>query len=202
MTDDDRAARLGARAAGTLADLGRVEALVAEMLRAGRAPVLALGVVPLAELSAVRLGVFVEAGSVVPPGWEGWLPQEVADQLVDRHDGLRRACWDASVVRCWSIAWTVDPGPLVVWNTEGSRLRVGDGVVDVLDRGRWTVVPTGRIGRVSLAGEADGVGQIRLHMLDGRLVAFEVGRSDAAALVAERVADVLGVEWSAARWHI
>lgn len=188
-----------------LADLGRIEALVGEMLRAGRVPVLAVGVVPIVELGAVRVAVFGEAGGVQEPGWEGWLPEDLARELTQRHAALRQAAWDADHAFDWSVAWTEDTGSTVVWTAEGARLRVVDGTIDVLDQGRWTIVPTGRIARITLsrvhphpAGVDHGV--IRLHTTDGRQVPLLAGRMIAAGLVARHLAAVLGVAWTTSRW--
>lgn len=186
--------------ADPLEQLGHAEALVAEMLRAGRVPVLAIGVVPLVELGAVRVAIFGEAGGVDAPGWEGWLPAGDARELVQRHPGLRRARWDADHAAAWSIAWTEDEDALVVWTSAGARLRVQEGTIDVLDQGRWTVIPTVRIARVSLARVGPDHALVRLHTSDGRMVSMRAGRVTAAGLVVARVARVLGVSAGTSRF--
>lgn len=184
-----------------LEQLGRAEALVAEMLRAGRAPVLALGVVPLAELGGVRVAVFGEAGGVDAPAWEGWLPEAEALELVARHPGLRRATWDAELGQAWTVAWTEDDGDLVVWTATQARLRVQGGTLDVLEAGRWNIVPAARIARVSLAPGGPEHGLMRLHTTDGRMVTMRAGRLVAASLACRRVAEVLGVTLATSRWE-
>lgn len=193
MAEADRRADIAAALAEALALLGRAEAVVGEMLRAGREPVLAVGVVPVPELDVRRLGVFVEAGGVGPPGFEAWLPTRLVAELLERHPGLRRGGWDSALGQAWSIAWTEDEGPLVAWTVDGGRLRVDGGVVDVLDAGRWTVVPTTRVARLSLAALPADQALIRLHTTDGRFVGLRAASATAAALVADRVAAVLGV---------
>jgi len=188
-----------------LAHLGRVEALLVEMRRAGRVPVVARGIVPLVELDAARVALFGEAGGVQDPAWEGWLPDALARDLVERHADVRRACWDADHAAAWSVAWTDDEGPSVVWTAEGARLRLLEGTVDVLDRGRWVVVPDSRIVRITLSRvhhrhEQTEHGVIRLHTDDGRQVSLRAGRMIAAGMVARHLATVLGVAWTTSRW--
>ncbi|NOY25807.1 MAG: hypothetical protein GXP62_08020, partial [Oligoflexia bacterium] len=183
-----------------LVDIERVESMLATLRQDGHAPILALGVVPLPELAAVNLGIFVEAGAVSPPAWEGWLALAVADVLRAGGSSARVACWDASIAHRWTVAWTEDDGPLVAWTPAGGRLRIADGVVDVLDEGRWTVVPIVRLKEVSVTAQGSPGQALRLHMKDGRVVPFNLGhRENTANLVAQRVATVLGVPWKAVR---
>ncbi|RME21451.1 MAG: hypothetical protein D6798_18080 [Deltaproteobacteria bacterium] len=188
-----------------LVDLGRVEAVLAEMRRAGRVPVVARGIVPLAELAAARVALFGEAGGVQDPAWEGWLSDALTCDLVARHGDIRRARWDADHAAGWSVAWTDDDGPPVIWTAEGGRLRLLDGTVDVLDGGRWVILPASRIVRITLArvhhrAEQAEHGVIRLHTDDGRQVSLRAGRMIAAGMVARHLAEVLGVAWTTSRW--
>lgn len=201
MADAARRADIAAALADPLVQQGRLEALVAELLRAGKAPVLAAGLVPLAELGVVRVGLFGEAGGVAAPGFEGWLPTAVVDEVRARHAGLVAGCWDGGLEAGWSLAWTDAAAEgLVAWTAQGGRLRLADGVVDLLDDGRWTVIPAERVARVSLQGLPEQRALLRLHTTDGRFVAMRAGRALGAGLLVERLARALGVEAGGSRW--
>jgi len=195
-----RSPRLALLPEEVLADLGRAEAIVAEVLRAGGAPVVARGLVPLPELAAVRVGVFGEAGTAARPAWEGWLPSALAEELSQRDALVVAATWDAGPVEGWSVCWTETGEGVVVWTSEGARLRVDAATVDVLEAGRWTVLPIARVARLSLGSGPGEVGLLRLHTVDGRSVGLRAGRVTTAPLVTARVAAVLGVDWAPGRW--
>ena len=181
------------RAERELAQLGRVEALLGELMRAGRSPVLAIGIVPVAELDQVRVAVFGEAGDAAEPAWDGWMDRAIVTELSLRRPGPRIAFWDADHESAWTVAWTQDEGPLVIWTPRGARLRLQEGTVDVLDQGRWTVLPIERVARVSLGSAGEHQALLRLHTTDGRLVAFAAGRLPAAGLAGAHLGLILGL---------
>ncbi|MCB9780493.1 MAG: hypothetical protein H6742_18145 [Alphaproteobacteria bacterium] len=191
--------------------LVRVDAVVTELARGGRRPLLAVGMVPLAEVASVRVGVFAEAGGVGGPAWEGFLPWTAPGELCGRHGALRRGAWDASLAQGWSVAWCEDCGGLsqeeaprfVAWTPGGGRLRVEEGMVDVLVSGRWSVLPARRIEAVELVevfgpeedGERLALGELRLATGDRRRLGFPAGRLAAASALGQALAEALAVPW-------
>jgi len=80
-----------------------------------------------------RLTVLDVGGPCPIPLWDGPVPRVArADVLADlrrRAASFREVELDTMVATPWALAWTIDPGPFVLWDEDGVRLRVAGATI-------------------------------------------------------------------------